>query len=130
MGAHLRIARPVTDLERSAEMYRRGLRFELLGRFADHDGFDGVMLGRPNAEYHFELTFCRDHPVHPRPTGEDLLVLYIPDEHEWLAACADMEAAGFRRAVSFNPYWEARGRTYEDPDGYRIVIERAEWSPG
>ena len=41
----LRVARPTDHLSEVAEMYARGLGFELLGRFEDHDGFDGVMLG-------------------------------------------------------------------------------------
>ena len=41
--AHLRVARPTDDLG-FAELYR----------FADHDGFDGVMLGTPGAPYHLE----------------------------------------------------------------------------
>ena len=28
----------------------------------------------------------------------------------------------------FNPYWDRSGRTFEDPDGYRVVIQRASWS--
>ena len=31
-------------------------------------------------------------------------------------------------SLAFNPYWETRGRTYEDPDGYRVVLQQAEWS--
>ena len=76
---HLRIARPVRSLERSTVMYRDGLQLEELGRFADHGGFDGVMLGRPRLPYHFELTHCRFHPVLPAPTPEDLIVFYLPD---------------------------------------------------
>src|SRR5262245_43491350 len=59
MKTHLRIARPVTDLERSVRMYRDGLGLSEIGRFADHAGFDGVMLGRAGMDYHFEFTFCR-----------------------------------------------------------------------
>jgi hypothetical protein len=39
-----------------------------------------------------------------------------------------MTAAGFRPVVSFNPYWERRGRTFEDHDGYRVVLQNADWS--
>lgn len=127
MTPHLRIARPVTDLGRSTEMYRRGLGLSVLGSFKGHDGFDGVMLGDPAGSYHFEFTQCPAHPVAPTPTAEDLVVLYIPQEGEWLASCAKMLAAGFRQVTSFNPYWEARGRTFQDHDGYRTVLERAEW---
>ena len=107
-------------------MYCGGLGLTILGSFSDHDGFDGVMLGDPGAGYHFEFTRCPAHPIAPTPTAEDLVVLYIPDESAWLATCADMLAAGFRPVASFNPYWEVRGRSYEDPDGYRTVQERSQ----
>lgn len=29
------------------------------------------------------------------------------------------------RATSFNPYWDASGQTFEDADGYRIVLQNA-----
>ena len=109
-------------------MYCRGLGLCVVGRFKDHDGFDGVMLGLKGSSYHFEFTHCRTHPVVPAPTPEDLLVFYVPAAAEWQTACASMLAAGFKQVSSFNPYWETRGRTYEDPDGYRVVLQQAEWS--
>jgi catechol 2,3-dioxygenase-like lactoylglutathione lyase family enzyme len=129
MNAHLRIARPVGALERSVAMYRDALGLHVLGRFDDHDGFDGVMLGLPGAPYHLELTRCRAHPVAPAPTPEDLLVLYLPDAHEWERRCAAMRAAGFAEVRAFNPYWERQGRTFADPDGYRIVLQNGRWPP-
>ncbi len=127
MKAHLRIARPVTDLARAKAMYAEGLGLEVLGSFEGHDGFDGVMLGEPGAGHHFEFTFCHRHPVRPNPTPEDLVVFYLPDAASWEAACARMAAAGFREVRSFNPYWDAKGRTFEDPDGYRTVLQNAAW---
>lgn len=124
---HARIARPVGDLPKAVEMYRRGLGLRILGSFEDHAGFDGVMLGHPGSGHHFEFTRCRRHPVAPGPTAEDLVVYYIPEAGRWEAACARMLAAGFRQVASFNPYWDGRGRTYQDPDGYRIVLQREEW---
>src|SRR6266850_2012531 len=128
MEPHLRIAKPVSNLARTAEMYCRGLGLRVLGRFENHDGFDGVMLGNVGSRYHFEFTYCRSHPVAPAPTPEDLTVFYIPVEAEWRAACARMLAAGFRQVDSHNSYWEARGRTFEDPDGYRVVLQQAQWN--
>lgn len=128
MPHHLRIARPVSDIQRTKEMYCRGLGLRVIGSFEDHDGFDGVMLGMAGANYHFEFTYSRRHPVRPAPTVEDLAVFYIPAESEWEATCARMLAAGFKQVTAFNPYWEIRGRTYEDHDGYRIVLQPAEWS--
>ena len=69
MAHHLRIARPVSDLARSVDMYCRGLGCIVLGSFEDHDGFDGVMVGAPGSQYHFEFTHCRAHPVRPTPTS-------------------------------------------------------------
>lgn len=126
---HLRLARPVSDLSRSEEMYCRALGLEVLGRFADHGGFDGVMLGLPTAPYHFELTRSRLHAVRPAPTPEDLWVFYVPEERGWRSACIRMEKAGFVEVEPRNPYWAERGRTFVDPDGYRVVLERADW-PG
>ena len=125
----LRIARPVSSLERSVAMYRQGLGLRELGRFADHDGFDGVMLGDPALPYHFEFTHCRAHPVAPTPTAEDLVVFYVPDPAQWRRRCAAMLAAGFREVAPFNAYWQQRGRTFEDSDRYRVVLEQAEWRP-
>ena len=125
---HVRIARPVGHLRRAREMYCRGLGLRVLGSFADHEGFDGVMLGLAEGNVHFELTRCTSHPVAPSPSPEDLVVLYLPSAEQWRLACARMIAAGFDEVRSFNPYWERRGRTFADPDGYRTVLQNAEWN--
>lgn len=127
MQPHLRIARPVSNLATTQDMYCRGLGLVVVGSFINHDGFDGVMLGIPDGGYHFEFTYYRGHPVAPAPTTEDLMVFYIPSSGEWQRTCASMLAAGFEQVVSFNPYWDIRGRTFEDHDGYRIVLENASW---
>jgi catechol 2,3-dioxygenase-like lactoylglutathione lyase family enzyme len=127
MFGHLRIARPVTDLERSVAMYVHGLKLQVLDRFANHAGFDGAMLGHPGLAFHFEFTRCQDKPVIPSPTPEDLLVVYLPDRRDWVEACLRMLEAGFVATTSFNPYWRQRGRTFVDPDGYQVVLERDTW---
>jgi hypothetical protein len=38
-----------------------------------------------------------------------------------------MQKAGFRLVAPFNPYWGFLGRTFEDPDGYRVVLQRDSW---
>ena len=122
---HLRIARPVSDLSRAVTMYCQGLGLRRIGSFEDHEGFDGVMLGIPGASYHFELTRCRSHPVTATPTPEDLAVFFVPDPFDWKRSCENMLAAGFQRVQTFNPDWDRRGRTFEDFDGYRIVLQNA-----
>ena len=109
-------------------MYCSGLGLSVIGGFEDHDGFDGVMLGQADSDYHFEFTCCRSHPVAPSPTHEDLAVFYIQEPAAWQSTCENMLAAGFRQVKSFNPYWDRSGKTFEDHDGYRVVIQNASWS--
>ena len=109
-------------------MYCGGLGLEVLGSFEDHEGFDGVMLGTEGMSHHLEFTVCRAHPVAPSPTEEDLLVFYVPDHEEWERRCAAMRAAGFRQVPSFNPYWDLDGCTFQDPDGYRVVLQGTSWT--
>ena len=123
----LRIARPTDDLEALLSFYRDGLGLSLLFRFEDHDGFDGMMLGREGATYHFEFTRAEGHVAGRAPTQDNLLVFYLPDAGEWKAAVQRMQDAGFASVASFNPYWDREGMTFEDPDGYRIVLQRAAW---
>jgi len=128
LNAHLRVARPTDQLEAIVKMYRDGLDLEVLDSFEDHQGFDGVMLGNAGMKYHFEFTRHRGHSAGKAPTRDNLLVFYIPDRAEWEARCKKMEAAGFKIVPAYNPYWEKLGKTFEDPDGYRVVIQNADWS--
>jgi catechol 2,3-dioxygenase-like lactoylglutathione lyase family enzyme len=128
MQHHLRIARPVSNLARSSDMYCHGLGLRVVGSFENHEGFDGVMLGFEGSDYHLEFTHRRGQAVLPRPTLEDLVVLYIPALPEWQFGCRRMVRAGFRPVRSSNPYWEAHGSTYEDADGYRTVLHQSEWT--
>lgn len=126
--SHMRIARPVSDLEHACEMYSQGLGLERIADFADHDGFSGIMLGHATLHWHLEFTTCHRHPVQPGPTDEDLLVLYYPDKPDWEQACARMAAAGFCAVPAFNPYWDMNGKTFVDEDGYRVVLQNRGWA--
>lgn len=111
-------------------MYASGLGLEEVGRFEDHDGFDGVMVGGGGLGYHLEFTSRRGHEAGGSASDEHLLVFYEPDREACEARWRAMESAGFVRVASANPYWEVRGRTYEDAEGYRVVIQNASWSSG
>lgn len=107
--------------------YRDGLGFEVLGSFEDHEGFDGVMLGRPGAPYHLELTSKRGHQADISPTEDDLLAFYLPEKSAWREAVTRVREAGYDPVPSFNPYWDERGVTFADPDGYRVVLQNDSW---
>ena len=127
--AKLRIARPTDHLTKIAEQYERGLGLSRLGHFDDHEGFDGVMLGHPQQSWHLEFTHHRGHPVGRALTQDHLLVFYIPDQASQAEAIERMLAAGFAAVTSYNPYWDTAGATFEDLDGYRVVLQQANWPP-
>jgi len=99
----------------------------VLATFADHDGFDGVMLGHAGWPFHLELTHRRRAPITPLSTDEDLLVFYLPDRAEWNAAVQRVRDSGAAEVESSNPYWAVRGVTFRDADGYRFVLENDGW---
>jgi hypothetical protein len=127
MRHRLRVARPVSNISRARAMYCCGLGLKVIDSFNNHQGFDGVMLGADDLDYHFEFTHFQNHPVNPCSTPEDLLVFYVPGKQEWASICDQMIKAGFSLVPSFNPYWDANGKTFQDFDGYRVVIQNSDW---
>ncbi|KAK5998575.1 hypothetical protein PT974_00956 [Cladobotryum mycophilum] len=121
-NATLRVARPSDNIDALIPFYRDGLGLELLFRFDQHEGFDGIMLGHKGLGYHLEFTTKTGHSVGRAPTPDNLLVFYLPTTEEYDAAVARMEKLGVVAVQSFNPYWDRYGKTFEDPDGYRIVL--------
>jgi catechol 2,3-dioxygenase-like lactoylglutathione lyase family enzyme len=128
---NVRIARATNDLQQALRFYRAGLGLEILGSFTDHAGFDGVMLGSITSPFlHFEFTHQRAVEVAPAPTRENLIVFYLPDPAEWAARVQRMIQHGFQPVAAHNPYWDDRGKTFEDFEGYRVVLFNGEWKPG
>ena len=126
--AVVRIARPTDCVDDLLSFYVAGLGLELLYRFENHDGFDGIMLGKAGAPYHFEFTMARGHRAGRAPTKDNLIIFYIPDRKEWDTAVQRMRDAGYEPVAAFNPYWDRSGLTFEDPDGYRIVLHQSAWT--
>lgn len=125
----LRIARPSDNLHALLPFYTDGLGLEVLFHFHDHDGFDGIMIGQPGWPYHLEFTQCHRHAAGRAPTKDNLLVFYYPEVAAWGQAVQRMANAGFLPIAAFNPYWDRLGCTFEDPDGYRVVLQNDEWRP-
>ena len=128
MQCHMRVARPVADLDVSQSMYCTGLNLQVVGQFRNHEGFDGVMIGSPSMSYHFEFTRCQHHQIVPSQTPEDFLIFYEPDKSKWSERCDQLILAGFIPVNSFNPYWDVNGKTFQDVDGYRLVMQNSEWN--
>ena len=119
----LRVARHTQRLDEVVAFYRDGIGFTEIGRFRAHDGYDGVFLAIPGADAHLELTSGGAHGP-PAPHPESLLVLYVGD------ASAVREIEGrlrIRPVAPANPYWATHGLTFEDPDGFRVVLVPEHW---
>ncbi|KAI3326106.1 prolyl endopeptidase [Xylariaceae sp. AK1471] len=127
--AHLRIARPTDSIPSLLRFYVDGLGFVVTLSFSD-EGFDGVLLALPppstsassSPGYHLEFTQHVSHRAGRAPTQDNLLVFYMTDGTQYGSAVERMRAAGFEPVKSFNPYWDRCGTTFEDPDGYRVVL--------
>ncbi|MEX0299286.1 MAG: VOC family protein [Kordiimonas sp.] len=120
------VARPTDNLVDIARMYQKGLGFKRLKAFENRAGEEGIILGLPGQAYHLEFTRYKNEQVGKAPTEDNLLVFYIPDTEEWQQTCVCMEAAGFNCVESHSPHWDTEGRSFEDIDGYRVVLQNTQ----
>jgi len=127
---HIRIARPSKDLAAAERFWVAGFGLSVVYRAqggTEPGEHDLLMVGRPEASWHLELVHEAARLVMPRPTEEDLLVVYL-DEPVPEELVARLEEHGGKRVLPPNPYWNEWGVTIEDPDGYRLVLCRRSWS--
>src|SRR5205814_6925107 len=105
-------------LRELVRFYRDGLGLREIGGFRDHAGYDGVFLEVPGTGTNLELTAGGGHGA-PAPHPESLLVLYLGDEEAVRTVSARL---GIDPVAPANPYWREHGTTFEDPDGFRVVL--------
>jgi catechol 2,3-dioxygenase-like lactoylglutathione lyase family enzyme len=121
--AQLRVARPTARLSEVVSFYRDGLGLREIASFAGHAGYSGVMLGLPGHSYHLEFTEHEKQktPCHA-PSKDNLLVFYIPDREAINRLAARLKSMGHEPVPPENPYWNEKGLTFEDPEGWRVVL--------
>jgi catechol 2,3-dioxygenase-like lactoylglutathione lyase family enzyme len=119
----LRIARHTERFDELVAFYRDGLGLVEIGGFHDHDGYDGVFLEVPGTGAHLELTAGGDDGA-PAPHPESLIVLYLGDAD---AVRVVTDRLGLQPVTPANPYWDEHGVTFEDPDGFRVVLVPERW---
>jgi len=121
----LRVARHTERLEQLVRFYRDGLGLVEIGGFGDHDDYQGVFLEVPGTGAHLELTAGGEHGA-PVAHPESLIVLYLGDEEAVRTTSARL---GHEPVAAANPYWDEHGLTFEDPDGFRVVLVPERWEP-
>lgn len=116
-----RFARHTNKLKEIIKFYKELLKFEILGQFEDHEGYNGVFIGLKNADWHLEFTETKE-PVNHTFDEDDILVFYPQNEIEYNTILSQINKSNIKRITSKNPYWRSNGIMFLDPDGYRIVI--------
>lgn len=120
----LRTARHTDNLQAIIDFYCGILDLEILGEFHDHDGYDGVFIGNHGSDWHLEFTTSSQKPEH-LPNKDDLLIFYAESDAEYEHLTEKFRISGAAQTQAKNPYWNNNGKTYIDPDGFRIVISKA-----
>ena len=116
-----RLARHTTDLQPIIKFYCGILDLELLGEFHDHDGYDGVFIGKSNENWHLEFT--KSNEIIQFNFGEEDILVFYPDTRlEYEHILEKIKIFSITIIEAKNPYWNGNGKMFLDPDGYRIVI--------
>lgn len=120
-----RFARHTNQLQKIKEFYVNVLGFEILGDFENHNGYDGVFIGKPNLDWHLEFTQTSEKANHLFDE-DDILVFYPKTNEEYLLTLEKISKNNIPFVEPKNPYWndpEVSGaKMILDPDGYRIII--------
>ena len=116
-----RVARHTNKLESLIAFYRDILNFEILGRFENHNNYDGVFLGRKGLNWHLEFTKSADKANHKFDV-DDILVFYPKTNNDYNKILHNIEQGQIKIKESTNPYWNKNGIMIQDPDGFNVII--------
>ncbi len=119
----IRIARHTQCLQSITNFYVDVLGFKVLGRFNDHNGYNGIFIGLKQHDWHLEFTTSAEMPNH-QPDDDDLLVWYSDSLQEYDEINQRFAQYTLSPITAKNSYWADNGTTYTDPDGFRIVIAK------
>ena len=117
----LRVARHTNDLKKVENFYVNILGFERLGGFQNHNNYDGVFIGKPDSDWHFEFTQSKTEADH-KFDDDDIIVLYPDTITKYNKLLESLLENDIKKIIAINPYWNENGQMFLDPDGYRIVI--------
>jgi len=116
-----RFARHTNNLEQLKSFYIDVLGLEILGGFENHNGYDGIFIGKPNENWHLEFTKSNE-TVSFNFGEDDILVFYPNTKLEFELIHQNLKANEVQTIKAKNPYWNENGKMILDPDGYRIII--------
>ncbi|NAW50264.1 phosphoribosylanthranilate isomerase [Elizabethkingia argentiflava] len=123
-----RYARHTSNLQIIKQFYTHILGLEVLGVFEDHEGYEGLFLGKKNENWHLEFTASLTTPKH-FPAADDLLVFYPESTQELNLISERITTSKITRFTPQNPYWEKKAIYIKDPDGYGVIIVKKTVEP-
>ena len=123
-----RFARHTNNLEQIKSFYIDILGFELLGGFENHNGYDGIFIGRANENWHLEYTKSEEI-VHFNFNDDDIIVFYPKNKIDFDLIMNKIQSQNIDFIKAKNPYWNENGKIILDPDGYKIVISDLKIKP-
>lgn len=116
-----RFARHTQDIEKLKYFYTSIFDFEVLGSFKNHDGYDGIFLGKAGENWHLEFTQNAEKPD-SKFDDDDLLVFYPKTNDAYQSILNKLEEYNVPILEAKNPYWKNNGICIEDCDHYKIII--------
>lgn len=116
-----RFARHTNDLEKIKSFYIHILGFELLGSFENHNGYDGIFIGKSNENWHLEFTKSEETSTF-NFGDEDFLVFYPNSIEDYNRMVSSLNENAKKSNPTKNTYWDENGKLFFDPDGYGIII--------
>jgi catechol 2,3-dioxygenase-like lactoylglutathione lyase family enzyme len=123
-----RFARHTNDLEQIKSFYIDVLGFQLLGGFENHNGYDGIFIGKSSENWHLEFTKSEEI-VHFDFNEDDVLVFYPNSKIEFDLIMNKIQSQNIDFIKAKNPYWNENGKMILDPDGYKILISDLKIKP-
>lgn len=124
-----RFARHTNNLEQLKVFYIDVLGFELLGSFENHNGYDGIFVGKPTENWHLEFTQTSEKVNHSFD-DDDILVFYPNTKLGFDSIIEKLKTNKIEFIEAKNPYWKINGKTILDPDGFHIIISdlKTKWT--
>jgi len=123
-----RYARHTNQLESLINFYTQILNFDILGSFQDHDGYDGVFLGKNGEKWHLEFTQSSEEPKSVFDE-DDILVFYPESTEEFEKITENLKTFNVPLIEPKNPYWKENGICFEDSDYFKIIVSKQKLNP-
>lgn len=120
---NFRFARHTNNLASLIKFYTKVLNLNVLGNFENHDDYNGIFLGKPDANWHIEFTESNIEANHIFDE-DDILVFYPETIEEYQNIIGNITSKKIKTHQPKNPYWHTNGILIKDPDDYNVIISK------